>query len=658
MATKTSKTIELHIQSSFDGDQALDVLEKQAEKAGGTITKLTSVYDINAESQKKWSHNVRLAAKDVDTLNASIVQVTKTGLGNLTTGNISQEPLKERLEAFKKFKKESRNLAEAQLRNVKLGLKEELAAEKEASKQKIALRREQEAQFRQIQAARDAREKQHIARNRELLTENNRTVALEKLIISKGANDIAVISERLAQKEVRIAEKLQHDLAEIARRGANREIKNIPAARTSVFANYRRDILDVQRELTRAEKSHATAQAQELQRTSSITRALRKQGTAQKRVTRHIQTAVRAHRHWSILIAEGIGLYRTMSFLITSIVSAIRAIPNVGIALQTTQAVFEATLGSATASGSAFVALDKEAKRTGISISALRENFRNLNASMTLAGEKTSTAFKVFTDLNTVSTALHLSGDKVRLTFLAISQIFNKSKVQSEELVKQLGNLLPGAFASFQQANKDAFATTQDLVKAMQQGTVTAHDTVANFLDFYANRFRTSFAVASVGLQANIGRTQTSFVHLGEAIFNVTQGSMVSFLRLVQTTTDALTDLIKNTNILANFFKGTLILILIALSDKFNKIGLKAIELGKGLFTATERVGIMAGGFRILTGRAALAANAINLVKGALAFFLKTPTGLIITLGLIASKFADIGKEGRKAADRVREIQK
>jgi len=68
----------------------------------------------------------------------------------------------------------------------------------------------------------------------------------------------------------------------------------------------------------------------------------------------------------------------------------------------------------------------------------LRETFKGFQASTSLAGETLTSTATMFQNINTVVTALHLSGDKAQGIFNALAQIFNKTKVQSEELVKQL----------------------------------------------------------------------------------------------------------------------------------------------------------------------------------------------------------------------------
>jgi hypothetical protein len=264
--------------------------------------------------------------------------------------------------------------------------------------------------------------------------------------------------------------------------------------------------------------------------------------------TRVPEDVIRSHESLFARIGQINLEYRIWNTLINTVNSSLSAIPKIGVELEATRAVLTATMGSEAGVSSAMRAIHEEAKRTGISIETLRESFRNFHASTSLAGQSLDSTWKMFTNLNTVSTALHLTTDQTNHVFLALSQIFNKSKVQSEELVKQLGNLLPGAFASFQKANKDAYASTMSLSEAMKKGTVFAKDTVEKFTEYMATKFAASFAVASDGLNANIGRMKNSFTELGEAVYGLSGGPMIAFTKGMTSMADYMTAAVKGEN--------------------------------------------------------------------------------------------------------------
>jgi hypothetical protein len=74
---------------------------------------------------------------------------------------------------------------------------------------------------------------------------------------------------------------------------------------------------------------------------------------------------------------------------------------------------------------------------------------------------------------------------------------------------------------------------------------VTAKDTVENFTTFMADRFQVSFGAASQGLNANIGRMQTSLTHLAETIYEKVSPSLLVTTKNITSFTDGLTNAIK-----------------------------------------------------------------------------------------------------------------
>lgn len=298
--------------------------------------------------------------------------------------------------------------------------------------------------------------------------------------------------------------------------------------------------------------------------------------------------------------------YRLWNEAINTVTNSLRAIPKIGIELEATKSVLTAVMGSEVGMESVLKSLTKEADRTGMSLEAIRTSFRTFSASTTLAGESLDSTWKMFTNMNTVITALHLSTDQANHVFLALSQIFNKSKVQSEELVKQLGNLLPGAFASFQKANQDAFKSTMALSQAMKQGTVFAQETVEKFTNYMATRFANAFDTASQGLNANLNRMQSSFIELGEAIYGLAGGPLQSAVKGITDLTKYFTaavkgenDFIANTKLLADVLIGALAAgALVQVSAALDVMKVKIVELGG--VAAASRVGVQALGASLL----------------------------------------------------------
>ena len=489
---------------------------------------------------------------------------------------------------------------------------------------------EEQARVREKLRAADLREQKRVeterlrvakSYNNELLQITKETALAQKTIAINGANSRLGIKAKAALQEKTIFRKLQADLAAIANKQKTGTLAGAAANAAKTKAQ-----VAAQKELNKVYANTAT-------QLDKLPKKVSKLGDE--------------HKHWIRHVTEIVGLYRLVNFGINTIISSIKAIPKIGIELQTSKAVLESTLGSNAAASKAFKFLDKEAERVGQSILTLRENFRNLNASMSLAGESSQTVLSVFQNLNTITTSLHLSGAKTQDVFLAIAQIFNKTKVQSEELVKQLGNLLPGAFASFA---RSMGLQTLELAKRMQQGTVFATKNVEKFLRDMAKEFAAGFAIAEVGLQANLGRMQTSFIHLGETIFKSIDKPLTGLVKAVTGAVNGLTKLIQNSSALKNI-----------LADGLNvTLGITAGLLANFLITSKR----IAAGVALIETATLSAATATGIMTAAMlrlraaAAFLLHPAVIVGALVAIGLKLRDIANAGKGAVERLNDLNK
>lgn len=347
------------------------------------------------------------------------------------------------------------------------------------------------------------------------------------------------------------------------------------------------------------------------------------------------RAAERAHQALLTRITEYVIGYNVVNAVLNTFANAIKSIPRVGIELDTVKASLSSTIDTTAMMGSALAALDKEAERSGIVVSALRENFRNFQASTSLAGVSLDSTWKMFTGLNTVITALHLSTDKANGVFIAMAQIFNKSKVQSEELVKQLGNLLPGAFASFATAIGKSPAL---LAKEMKKGMIFAQDTMELFIEYMENKFAVAFMTATENLNANINRMSTSFTHLGEKVYEISSGPMNAFVKGVTSITDSITMFLSNSENVTT--------VLASIKTALEVLGVLAgITMLKYLFAFTTSLDA-AGKAVNISGKAVAAFTvALNVLKG------NPITAVIVGLGTLATYMYNVG-DAAKASQR------
>jgi tape measure domain-containing protein len=366
-----------------------------------------------------------------------------------------------------------------------------------------------------------AKEAATISTNKGIDTENiakmNAQLAIRTAAQQKGENDISVVKLRAAEAQRQLQVKLYADLDALQQK-------------------YISGAISREKQLADSQRLMQQYQTQSLQAARGIPAEV-----------------TRTHENLLIHVGKLIISYQALRGALSQVWSGVTGIPKVGIELDSVRASLEATMGSTAGMNSALQALDRESQRTGITIGVLRDNFKGFQASTSLAGVSMDSTWRMFTNLNTVISALHLSSDKANHVFLAMSQIFNKSKVQSEELVKQLGNLLPGAFASFAKSMNIA---PEMLAKQMKAGTVYAQDTMENFLQYMATKFQPAFVASMDNLNANTGRLQSSFTRLQETIYDKTAPAMNSFVKATTAVVNSINSMVKGTEELSIWLKG------------------------------------------------------------------------------------------------------
>ena len=169
------------------------------------------------------------------------------------------------------------------------------------------------------------------------------------------------------------------------------------------------------------------------------------------------------------------------------------------------------------ASGSAFEArnnlkfLDDIAKQLGLDITATKEGFQTLSGAFVGTGVEAKEQRKIFGQVATAVSALNLSGEDAKGVFLALGQIMSKGVVSAEELRRQLGNRIPGAFGIGARA---IGVTVAELDKMLKKGELLSTDFLPKFADELEKTFVGALPVSTKSLRANLNRLGNVFVEL------------------------------------------------------------------------------------------------------------------------------------------------
>ena len=111
--------------------------------------------------------------------------------------------------------------------------------------------------------------------------------------------------------------------------------------------------------------------------------------------------------------------------------------------------------------------LRKEAERTGTSFKTLAGAYKNFYSSANMAGFNKNQIQEMFSDVLTAGRGVGVSQQQMGMALLAMEQMLSKGKVSMEELRRQLGNAMPGAF---ELAAKAMGVTTEQLNELVEKG--------------------------------------------------------------------------------------------------------------------------------------------------------------------------------------------
>ena len=173
----------------------------------------------------------------------------------------------------------------------------------------------------------------------------------------------------------------------------------------------------------------------------------------------------------------------------------------------------------------------------GQSIITLTHEFAQFTAAANGLGISLDEQKRIYEALVRASATFHMSEDKTRDMIVAVTQMMSKGKITAEELRRQLGNHLPGAFNLMAKA---AGVSTAKLEDMMKKGDALAVDLLPKF----------ATELNKLTKDAHFDSLQTSLNRFGNAWVAFTQSTGFEgvFTKLVNAGTSALDTLAKHFN--------------------------------------------------------------------------------------------------------------
>lgn len=206
------------------------------------------------------------------------------------------------------------------------------------------------------------------------------------------------------------------------------------------------------------------------------------------------------------------------------------------------RSTFVAVTGSAKSSREELLWLRKTADDLGSSFTHASFPFAKLAAAAKGTALEGAAVRKIFEDISVATTTLHMSGDDLKFTFYALQQMVSKGSVTMEELRRQLGERIPGAFQdaakAYAKMKGDMTLGTDDLEKAIKKGLVDPIEFLPILAAQIAERFKEGLLIARIALQAEINRMQTMWFFFKK---EVSEGPLdAAWITFTQTLTKAI----------------------------------------------------------------------------------------------------------------------
>ncbi|MCO5253376.1 MAG: tape measure protein [Bacteroidetes bacterium] len=276
-------------------------------------------------------------------------------------------------------------------------------------------------------------------------------------------------------------------------------------------------------------------------------------------------------------------------------------------------------------------ALGKSIKDLALPIMETKDAFGAFAASTQgsrLEGQKTIDIFRGFA---TAGRSLKLSQAQMSSAFIAIQQMMTKGKVQSQEMVLQLGGALPGALS---RAAEAMGVTKARFSEMMERGQIQAEEFLPQFAQYLENLYGPGVKNAIGSLQAKMIVLENQTVTTMDEIGKSTSGVYLSWMQIKL----KVLNLIKYALNIYNKYKGIIDTVAVAIATMVALMGTYYVVMKAGAAITAVMNGVQAI-YRAYTLASAVATGGFQAAWIALnTAFAISPIGFIITLvaGLVA----------------------
>lgn len=242
-----------------------------------------------------------------------------------------------------------------------------------------------------------------------------------------------------------------------------------------------------------------------------------------------------------------------------SLKEIIKDIIDVGIEIDRMTRSMNAAIGSISGGAEAMQFLRDESERLGLVYKDQIKSYQQLYAAAKGTTISAKEVREIYLSVAEASTVMQLSQEQNKLALYALQQMISKGVVSMEELRRQLGDQIPGAF---QIAARSMDMTTSELINLIKTGELLSSEFVPKFAKQLRKEMAGSVDDASQSIYANINRMKNTFFDLSAEV-SESSGMMKSFSYILEEINDILA---------SNEFREGLNNIMILVSDTADMI--------------------------------------------------------------------------------------
>ena len=180
--------------------------------------------------------------------------------------------------------------------------------------------------------------------------------------------------------------------------------------------------------------------------------------------------------------------------------------------------------------------IEQQAFKTGTNIEVVARGYRNFFAAANMAGFSNEQVQSMYADVLLSSRAIGANQQQTEGALLALEQMISKGTVSMEELRRQLGNALPGAFEIGAKAMN---MTTMEFNKFVKTGQLASAEFVPKFIKTLRETYESGFGEITESVDFALTNLQSAWQKITLEIVKSSAGK--EFAKMINALTKQLT---------------------------------------------------------------------------------------------------------------------